>query len=129
MPLIKWRDSYSVGVEQFDQEHAQLVDIINELYVIIRDKQAVTALDSAMDRLIEYTRRHFMAEEDAMEQVGYPFLDEHKEIHLDLERQVLDFQKQVKAEKEVQSDFYVFLRDWLIHHIIEEDKKYSSYMA
>ncbi len=128
MPLIKWRDSYSVGVDQFDKEHAELVNIINELFVIVRDKQAVTALDSAMDRLIEYTRKHFMAEEEAMEKVDFPFLDEHKEIHIDLEQQVLDFRKQVKEKQEIQADLYMFLRDWLINHIVEEDKKYSSYI-
>ena len=31
MPVIKWRDSYSVGVEKFDDEHKVLLGLINEI--------------------------------------------------------------------------------------------------
>jgi len=126
--LIKWRDSYSVGVDKFDQEHMLLVELINEMFTIVRDKGDVTTLTDAVEKLVDYTRDHFSDEEEALEKVNYPKLEEHKEIHANLLEQVVEFQKQIAAEgKDLRTDLYKFLRDWLINHILDEDMQYSEY--
>ena len=128
MALIKWRDSYSVGVDKFDQEHMLLVELINEMFTIVRDKGDVTTLTDAVEKLVDYTRDHFSDEEEALEKVNYPKLEEHKEIHANLLEQVVEFQKQIAAEgKDLRTDLYKFLRDWLINHILDEDMQYSEY--
>ncbi len=130
MALIKWRDSYSVGVEKFDQEHMVLVELINEMFFIVRDKGDVSTLAEAVEKLVDYTRVHFADEEEALEEVDYPHLEEHKEIHVNLLEQVIDFQKQIEHEgKDLRTDFYKFLRDWLINHILEEDMRYGKYFT
>jgi len=126
--LIKWRDSYSVGVDKFDQEHMLLVELINEMFTIVRDKGDVTTLTDAVEKLVDYTRGHFSDEEEALEKVNYPKLEEHKEIHANLLEQVVEFQEQIAAEgKDLRTDLYKFLRDWLINHILDEDMQYSEY--
>lgn len=128
MALIKWRDSYSVGVEKSDQEHMVLVELINETFIIVRDKGSVATLSEAIVKLIDYTKVHFADEEEALAKVNYPLLDEHKEIHLNLMEQVYEFQKQIASEGEnLRTDLYKFLRDWLINHILDEDMKYGEY--
>jgi len=131
MALIKWRDSYSVGVDKFDQEHMVLVELINEMFTIVRDKEGdVAVLTDAVEKLVDYTRIHFTDEEEALEKVNYPKLEEHKEIHTNLLEQVVDFQKQVEDEgKDLRMDLYKFLRDWLINHILDEDMKYGEYFT
>ncbi|MCK5516725.1 MAG: hemerythrin family protein [Desulfobulbaceae bacterium] len=129
MALIKWRDSFSVGVEKFDKEHLKLVELINDMYIIVRDKGDVTALSACIERLIEYTRFHFSSEEAAMEEANYPGLEEHKKLHAGLEEQAVGFFLRVKSEGEaVRTEFYHFLREWLVNHMVEEDKKYSEYL-
>ena len=128
MALIKWRDSYSVGVDKFDQEHMLLVELINEMFIIVRDKGDVSTLANAVEKLIDYTKVHFSDEEEAMEKVNYPHLEEHKEIHTNLLEQVVDFQRQIEHKGEdLRTDLYKFLREWLINHILDEDMKYSEY--
>ncbi len=128
MALIKWRDSYSVGVDKFDQEHMLLVELINEMFIIVRDKGDVATLTDAVEKLVDYTRVHFSDEEEALEKVNYPKLEEHKEIHTNLLEQVVEFQEQIAAEgKDLRTDLYKFLRDWLINHILDEDMQYSEY--
>ncbi len=39
MALIKWRDSYATGIPEMDDEHREIIDIINTLYEMIRDKK------------------------------------------------------------------------------------------
>ncbi len=130
MPLIKWRDSYSVGVEQFDNEHRKLVELINRMFVIVRDKDDVSAVSDAVGRLIDYTQFHFKSEEAALQQAGFPNLGAHKKQHAELERQVIAFQQRILTENEsVRVEFYSFLREWLIKHILEEDKKYTKFLT
>jgi len=129
MAIIKWRDSYSVGVEKFDKEHLKLVELVNDMYLIVRDKGDVAALSACIERLVEYTRFHFSSEEAAMEEADYPGLKEHKKIHADLAEKAAGFFVRVKTEGEVvRTEFYHFLREWLVDHMVEEDKKYSEYL-
>jgi hemerythrin-like metal-binding protein len=128
MPLIKWRDSYSVGVERFDNEHKILVDMINEMFVVVRDKKSIDHLSTAINKLIEYTQEHFIAEEEAMAEVNYPDLAAHKEMHGKLINDVVNHKKRIENnDKQERIDFYHFLRDWLLTHIVEEDMLYKDY--
>lgn len=130
MPLIKWRDSYSVGIEQFDNEHRKLVELINRMFVIVRNKDDIMALSDAVARLIDYTEFHFASEEAAMEKVNFPNLKTHKKQHAKLERQVLAFQQRIlSVDDTVRMEFYHFLRDWLLVHIMEEDKQYTQFLS
>jgi len=128
MPMIKWRDSYSVGVDKFDHEHMLLVDLINEMFIIVRDKRDISFLNDAISKLVNYTKIHFGDEQKELERCNYPLLEEHKAIHKKLLQQVYEFQKRIKGEGEVlRTDLYLFLRGWLVNHILTEDVKYSKY--
>ncbi len=130
MPIIKWRDSFSVGVQKFDDEHKLLINIINEMFLIVRDQKSIDHLNVLINKLIQYTQVHFTEEEDAMEKAGYPALDEHKAIHGNLLNDVTVFKERVEnGEEEAITNFYHFLRDWLLTHIIEEDMRYKPFLA
>ncbi len=130
MPIIKWQDSFSVGVQRFDDEHKVLLAIINEMFIIVRDQKTVDHLTVEINKLVQYTQEHFADEEEAMEKAGYPALDEHKSIHAKLLKDVTAFKKRVEnGEQEVITIFYHFLRDWLLTHIIEDDMQYKPFLA
>jgi len=130
MPIIKWRDSFSVGVPQFDDDHKILLEILNEMFVIVRDHENINHLTVEIDKLIQYSKEHFANEEAAMEKVGYPALDNHKAIHAKLLEDVLQFKKRVDSgDTETTTTFYHFLRDWLLTHIVEEDMQYKPFLA
>jgi len=129
MPLIKWRESYSVGVKKFDDEHKVLVELINDVFEVVRDKKSVDTLKESIAKLIEYTKIHFADEEEAMEKAAYPHLEEHRDIHANLLEQVMEFEEELhRGQDALRTDFYKFLREWLMNHILDEDKKYSTYL-
>ncbi len=128
MPLIKWRDSYSVGVEQFDNEHKILVELVNEMFIVVRDKKSMDHLATAINKLIEYTQKHFSSEEEALAQVNYPDLSNHKDMHGKLINDVLKHKNRIENnDRQERTDFYHFLRNWLLTHIVEEDMLYKDY--
>ena len=130
MALIKWRDSYSVAVQKFDDQHKVLIGLLNNIFVIAREKQSANNLASGINTLIEYTQEHFSDEEEAMASVDHPKLNEHKAIHGKLLNEVITYKKRIDNDDEkVVQEFYLFLRDWLLIHILEEDMKYQLFLA
>ncbi|WP_136809107.1 bacteriohemerythrin [Desulfosediminicola flagellatus] len=130
MAVIKWRDSYNTGVEQFDTEHHKIVDLIEVLFLAVRNRND-SEVEKAINELIGYTEKHFAAEELMMENAGFPELEQHKKEHVRLARQAKDFQEIQHGEMSYAQvrEFYHFLREWLVDHIVGCDKKYGEFMA
>ncbi len=119
MPMIKWSDLI--------RNTCFLSPSSTMVFVIVRDKGDMNALNDAINKLRSYTKIHFGDEQKALEEINYPLLEEHITIHQKLLQQVAEFQKRIKKEGEVlRIDLYLFLRGWLVDHILMEDIKYSE---
>ncbi len=130
MPLIEWCDQYSVGLEIFDSEHKKLVAIINELHDSFERGVDRSVAEHALDELVEYTVTHFGHEEQYFEEWGYPDKAAHVISHQQLRGQVLEYRASVLAKGgiEMALELIVFLRFWLLGHIMSEDKKFCQFL-
>ncbi len=130
MSVIKWRDSYNTGVAQFDQEHHKLVALIDVMYGVVRDKKGKEVVEKACADLVAYTLSHFRHEEEAMAAADYPELASHQEEHRRLKEQAQRFQQQISSSfPDGTTELYHFLRNWLVDHIQNSDKKYGPYLG
>ena len=84
MSTIKWSDEYSVGVKQIDDQHKNLVDLINRLFDAMSLGKGKEVLGGVFDELKKYTIIHFQTEERLMVVYGYPDYEAHKKSHEDL---------------------------------------------
>lgn len=129
MAVIKWRDSYNTGIEAVDLEHRKLVDLIEAMYTNVRDKEPKDAVEKVVNEIAGYTQEHFTNEEMLMKKEQYPQLDDHKKEHQNLIEEVAVFKERLlKNFPDGREDFYRFLREWLINHILESDKKFGVYV-
>lgn len=129
MPLFDWTPAYSVRVRQFDDEHRRLFDIVNELNDAMRVGQGRFVLRAVLDNLLDYTRKHFGAEEEAMRRTRYTEAALHTEEHRKLTEQVEKLIAQYeKGETSITIDVLYFLRDWLQNHIMDTDQKYAAHL-
>jgi hemerythrin len=129
MAIIKWRDSYDTGVDQFDREHHKIVELINTMFVAIRDKSDKDVTICACNDVLSYAQYHFANEEEAMQAVNYPGLEEHIAEHTRLKAEAVKFQTIISDNfPEGTTDFYRFLREWLVKHIEGCDMKYGPYL-
>ena len=129
MVTIKWLDVYNTGVELFDNEHHQVVELMNTVLAALLNKGDKEIFEKVCDDLIVYTEYHFAHEEKAMALANYPGIEEHIADHKWLKQEVGKFQEIVKNNfPEGTKELYVFLRQWLIDHIQIVDKQYSSYL-
>lgn len=131
MQPIEWNDKkMSIGVDIIDEQHKQLLLIINKLaYTIEEHSQKIKIVD-IIDELIEYTQFHFLEEENFFNTSTY----EHKELHI---KEHMDFTHKVhevkndffyhksyekKKSTEVAQELFIFLTNWFLNHILGIDK-------
>ncbi len=126
MPLMEWDEIMSVGVEELDAQHQQLINLINDAYEALQrhDEQSMTHLIAKMR---DYAHVHFATEEQYLEQYKYPDIGSHKFQHAKFNETVKEF-KEKQFKKTNLSQIFVFLSRWLATHIMEEDKKYVPYL-
>jgi hemerythrin len=129
MPLINWDDSLSVGVDYIDNQHKQLVSIINQLNDAMLQDKGNEVMCEILDDLVEYTKSHFKSEEHLMKKYGYPESSEHIKEHEKLTKQVIDFAESYREGKAIITlSVMNFLKDWLSNHIFETDKTFGQFL-
>lgn len=129
MTTFTWNDSYTVSVQQFDAQHKKLFEIINTLADAMRIGQGEDVLREVVGKLAVYTRTHFLQEEVAMRQTGYPGLAAHQEQHSKLMADVEIYKTELdEGRKPNLVTLLNFLRTWLVQHIQKTDKQYADHM-
>lgn len=129
MALFEWSDQYSVNVKEMDLQHLKLVQLINELYRVLLSDNPDNILPPVMDELVDYTAVHFSSEEELLLRYQVPGFEAHRLSHLKFVEKVLaDQVKLHNGQLQLNTKIVKFLKDWLIEHIIGEDKKYGIYL-
>ena len=124
---IGWKSFYSVGNTSLDNQHKQILEIVNDLYAAIEEGDDHEVLKPLLDRMLQYTKSHFEFEEQLMQEAGYPDLDHHKELHDELRRKTAGLRAHVNLVMD--QDLLRFLKEWWTEHIQEEDQQYAPYVA
>ncbi|MHC1783249.1 MAG: bacteriohemerythrin [Anaerolineaceae bacterium] len=129
MASFKWTEEYSVGIRLFDDHHKALIGYINDLQEAMQVGKGKDALGTILGNLIDYTKKHFKAEEALFTKWNYPGYPAHLKEHEKLTATVLDLQTKYAAGQAALSvSTITFLKDWLIHHILETDKMYGPFL-
>jgi hemerythrin-like metal-binding protein len=128
-PLVSWGPNLQFGLEDIDQQHHKLVDMINQLHKAVMLGKSKDEIGTIVAGLADYTVYHFTDEEKAFLDTPYPYKDQHIAIHKKFVDQVVALQGQLAAGKTVLgSDTLVFLKDWLVNHIQGTDRAYVEHV-
>ena len=92
MVLMEWDDRLSVGVASIDDQHKQLIKLVNTLYQALQNGQGNEVLCQTYADLVDYTLTHFSHEEAMMREAGYPGAVDHCRQHADLRMRTLQLQ-------------------------------------
>jgi len=127
--LIEWRDEYSIGIEEIDNQHEVLADLVNEVGDAVQQHHDARSVREILARLAAHTRDHFAREERLMSWLGYPLSRTHQLQHLELAEQIDGYQRQVARGEIDGSELLFFLKNWLIQHILGGDDKFARFSA
>ena len=126
MQIAQWSKDYEIGFPIIDQQHQQMFALVKQLEVLRGQEADSATLKPILQTLLNDTIAHFTLEENLMQQHGYPFYDQHKQIHDRLTQKIskiLDYLEANEDKTFVNNELSRFLHQWLVHHIQGQDRK------
>ncbi len=129
MAFIEWNDSYRIGISRIDEQHKKLIEMMDKLAGAMHEKKTSEVLEEIIDGLIDYAKYHFSTEEELFRKYDYPDYETHKKIHDGFVEKVKKFKEDLINGKLLLSvEVMMFMRDWLVNHILGTDKKYVPFL-
>jgi hemerythrin-like metal-binding protein len=121
--LLPWTSLYSVGIGDVDEQHKILVGLLNRASAASRESADKATVSDVLNRLLDYTREHFLFEERMMSHYGYDGAAHHSAAHSKLAARVEQLiDRHIQGDSPALDELVVFLRQWLISHILQTDK-------
>lgn len=124
MEPIQWTTDYELDIPVIDNQHKRIVDYINQLCVIIEQKNT-DAIQDVIQHLVDYTHSHFTFEEAMLEEVGYDALTIHQATHRAFTQRISQFLEKSNNLADAQV-LATLLKQWLLEHIQHDDASYAD---
>lgn len=127
---VEWTKDLETGIKNIDEEHRNLVSILNELDGI--SSRDVDKMKEVFNRLVDYTEYHFSNEEGLMNSTSYECTEDyadHCAFHKNFRERVLEFRdvsdrKGLSFSKSIQK----FLLNWFVSHIKKTDQEMVNFV-
>lgn len=130
MSLFTWKPEYSVNEAVLDDHHRKLFSVLNSVYEHVMNSLEVDCVLPTIDQLSAYTRYHFATEEEYMREKGFPGIDDHIAKHREFTHTIEELRSGYhNNDLEVTRELIVLLGEWLLRHVINEDRKFSGLPA
>jgi hemerythrin len=128
MEIVSWNENLSVGVKEIDDQHKQLINMLNDLFVAMSKGEGKAILKEMVQKLADYTKDHFREEERLMEVYCYNGYEMHKKEHDVFVKKVNDFQKKFNDDHLSSVEVADFVQGWITNHVMKTDKLYAPFM-
>ena len=129
MRPIKWSDKFEFGFKEIDNQHKNLVGILNEFIEARNENKQSQIISDILDELVNYTKYHFDAEEIFLEKHNYPRIDEHRLLHKELVKEVKKIRTDFDPNNVEKADeVFDLLIHWVLNHIFEKDMDYKNFI-
>ncbi len=123
--MIKWLDSYSIGIAQLDEQHKNLFQYCNDIEQgLNHGGLSKPTLAGALRFFERYVKDHFGQEENCMHKYACPIAEKNKFAHQKFIETYKMFQKRITEEGESErllKELHHFLETWLTEHICKID--------
>ena len=130
MALFIWKDSFNTNILEIDDQHKRIFGTLNHLHHAVEEGIGDSLLGEILDEMKDYVDVHFTSEEAILEKYDYPELVAQKHQHAFYVLRVAELIAGHREGREaVTQSTLQFLRDWLVVHILKEDKKFERYLA
>jgi len=124
MPLIEWKENYSVGVPAVDAEHRELIELINTLYDGMRLNEREPDVMAFLGEIYARIASHFALEELLMRRHEYDEYREHKRDHEQLLEEIRDIMDDYEDGRMLDEDELARRLDrWFSEHFRTRDAR------
>ena len=130
MSTLLWSSDYNVNITSIDDEHKLLVSIIDDIAHSMQYHSSLQhqLINETLHRLSNCIHTHFETEERLLLFNNYPDFTQHKDEHTKLLARMDNFVQRFKADEwTFNENMLLYLKDWLVRHIILYDCKFGHY--
>lgn len=129
--MFEMKDEFLTGIDMIDDEHRELFRIAQSAMDLYQNEFVADKYDHIVEILEElkaYTVKHFADEEAYMESIHYKRLFSQKIEHDAFIEKLNEYNLDEIDENQNETilDLLNFLNDWLVNHILEQDKLISK---
>jgi len=123
--IFPWNVNFATGIDIIDEQHKQLLHLINKLAAHATGSVDVDTLQSVLIELADYVEYHFRAEEKIMLSCfgADPSAKGHLQSHHEFEEKIRLAQQKMQDQsiQAVLDETLSFLVHWLALHILDSD--------
>ena len=129
--MYQWRNEYTLGIDEIDQQHRRLIEIADQIYQIMNDQWRIDKYNQILEvlgELKDYTIYHFKSEEEYMAKIGYKKRFSHAMEHAAFIEKLnaVDLRDVDEKQDKALLDLLGMITDWVVTHIMTTDKLYAQ---
>ena len=125
-----WKSGLKLGVPEIDAEHGLQIGLVDALEDAVAQGRERELADGILEKLLDFTNVHFLAEELMMRLREYPQYEAHVAEHDHLVRELEDLRRSYRAgDRGVTLEVIHQLRSWLRGHIETKDLAFARFLA
>jgi len=121
----------TIGVNGIDAQHVWLVALVLELEWHLHNSaegEVPPIFSEILQEAVSYTREHFSGEELMMHEFHYTGFGEHLKSHVKFIEAIQKIAgEKTELKREQAEKLFTLLKNWLINHIVKDDKSYSDF--
>jgi hemerythrin len=124
---MEWKDEYSIGILEIDNQHKHLMygfSVIEETIIL---GKGWSDTHYAIVEVIKIANMHFAFEEALMRIFGYPGTESHQKEHQHFFAK-LDSIERLSLKETAKIEIVTFMQDWLATHILVNDRGYAKHI-
>ncbi len=125
--VFPWHEHFDTGIEVLDEQHKNLVKLLNQLARSLAILADPIELNEVFDEMAAYADYHFQTEEAVWQSYFEEdsWCSSHHHAHNSFISEVLRLKEEEKTKpiEEVIEGILNFLTNWLRHHILDADKR------
>jgi hemerythrin-like metal-binding protein len=128
--MIQWTQDLSVDVKKLDDDHKEIIALINQFVEAVEKEQKITDIHTLFRAMERGIFRHLEVEEEMMRQCAYPNIDAHQAGHEKLSDQLGELWDNMILDPIFRPDdgMRAWLESWLFDHVRDEDFNFRPYM-
>ena len=124
MSLLQWKQEYSVGIDAMDDEHREMIDLINVIYEKLESGSDPDEVDDCLGDVYNAISMHFALEENLMRGNRYSEYQAHKDNHEELLDQIRDLMDDFHEDpRSGRARLEKRLSDWFAGHFSTFDAR------
>jgi len=126
--VLEWTTDFELGLAGVDEQHRDLVDLINRLRRCMGHCAGQAELGELLAALEAHTEQHFLLEEQMMAESQFPNFERHRANHEAFVLRLREARRRHLDGALIEFQTLAMLRGWLVEHMLRADCEFGAYL-